>query len=150
MNTRALTLVCSAAYVAGVAAVVWISRRPETYYFATVAERAAWEWAWPPVAFVCLLMAMEALLVWAVLVSRVGWPLWQRALAGSAVLVPWTALSAIFVIHGAGYVGWHILWLCALVGVLLLCVLASLGRAMGDRLRRAARGSGPGRAGAAT
>jgi hypothetical protein len=150
MNTRTLTRLCLAAYVAGAAAVVWISRQPETYYFATAAGRAAREWAWPPVAFVCLLMAMEALLVWAILVSRGGWPLWKRALGGIAVLVPWTALSAIFIIHGTGYFGWHVLWLCALVAVLLLSALASLGWAAADRLRGAARGSGSDRAGAAT
>jgi hypothetical protein len=150
MNTRTLTRLCLAAYVAGAAAVVWISRQPETYYFATAAGRAAWEWAWPPVAFVCLLMAMEALLVWAILVSRGGWPLCKRALAGAAGLVPWTGLSAIFVIHGAGYLGWHVLWLCALVGLLLLCALGSLGRAAADWLRGATRGRGSGRAEAAT
>ncbi|MDF1501812.1 hypothetical protein [Roseisolibacter sp. H3M3-2] len=150
MNTLTLTLLCGAAYVAGAAAVVWVSLQPDAYYFATAAERSAWRWAWPPVAFVCLLMALEALLVWAILVSRGGWALWKRALGGIAVLVPWMALSAIFVIHGSGYFGWHVLWLCALVAILLLCALASLGRAAADRLRRAPRGLGSDRTGAAT
>ncbi len=130
-------MLCAAAWACSVAVAVRISRRPDTYYFATAADRAAWRWSAPPVAFVCLLMALEALLVWVVLVGGGGWPLWKRALAGSAVLVPWTLLSAIFVIHGAGYVGWHVLWLGILLAVLLASALGSLAAAAGRRVRRA-------------
>ncbi|WP_284350403.1 hypothetical protein [Roseisolibacter agri] len=117
-------------------AAFWISRRRDSYHFASAAERAAWRWSAPPVAFVCLLMAMEALLVWVVLVGGGGWPLWKRALAGSAMLVPWTMLSAIFVLHGTGYIAWHVLWLCGLLAVLLVSALGSLAMAARRWMRR--------------
>lgn len=122
-------------YLVAAGYAVRLALDPRTYFFHTDAQRAAWRFPLPVVAFVCLLMPGEALVVLAALEGR---PRWRRALLGAAALALWAVPSTVVgSIHAPGFLTWHAFWVWGLLAVLLVVAVGLLAAAAA---RRAARG----------
>ena len=50
---------------------------------------------------------------------------WKRAMVALLLCLPWTAFSAILLIHAGGVIRLHFFWMCSLVVVLVGCCLVA-------------------------
>ena len=67
---RLVTLLFGVVYLSGAGFAVWLALHPESYFFYSKAERAAWRFDPRPVAVVCFVMLVELLAVRTALVGR--------------------------------------------------------------------------------
>ncbi|AHG92864.1 hypothetical protein J421_5329 (plasmid) [Gemmatirosa kalamazoonensis] len=130
-----ITLLLGLAYVASAGFVVRLGLNPRTYFFSTPEQRATWTVPWLALAFVCLLMLGEALVVLTALDPRPEGPLWRRGALGATAFAVWTVPSTFLgFLHAPAYLTWHALWVWALLAVLVLSTGVSLATAGVRRL----------------
>lgn len=111
--------------LAAIFCVVRLGLDPDQYFFQRAEDWAGWVFQPAGVAWVCVLMLAEAVLVGAALISPRPGRLWLRCAMGATLLVPWALLSTMIVVHAPGYVLFHHLWVWALATCLVLVALAS-------------------------
>ena len=134
---KLIILSAGLAYVGGAGFAVRLGLDPRHYSFDRPEQRAAWDVPWPLVAFVCLLMLGELLVVVVALGSPAGRPVWRRAGLGAATLALWAVPSTLFgYLHAPGFLTWHALWVWGLLAVLVVSTAVSLATAGARRLTR--------------
>jgi len=139
-RTSLITFVAGVVGLIAIACAVRLSLDPNHYHFYEAADRAAWVYRPGLVALVCLMILVEAALVWGVFVSPQ--PIfWLRCVIGLGLLGPWALLSTSVFLHAPGYVLFHHLWVWSLVMVLALAALVSAGRHAWWRLHRRKSGA---------
>ena len=107
------------------AAITAISLNPDFYYFRTPEDREHWYHPTGSFRVFCAFIVGEALLLaWALKIeSRRRF--WKRTALAALLFAPWAMLSSLFVVHAPGYMHFHILWVWAILGTLVITTLIS-------------------------
>lgn len=140
-----LSLLFALATVAAIAVCIRVSLDPRQYFYYRSGDVAGWTWAPGHVAMFCGFMLAEALLVWGACVARRPPALRLRCALALALLLPWTLLVSMAVMHVPTYMLVHLLWAWLLVIALSLIAAGSAAGALYRRWRGGQAGDGSAR-----
>ena len=108
------------------ATVTVISLNPDFYYFRNPEDRAHWYHPTGSFLVFCgFIVGEAALLAWALKLEPHR-RIWKRTALTAVLFVPWTMFASLFVVHAPGYMHFHILWVWAILGTLVIATLISV------------------------